>query len=255
MALPKLSAQQPITRPDLTPSTPFLLFMEKTREAQQATDAAQQELIDGLAQAVEDIQTVLGIANAAALAAAAADAKAVAAQAAADELLDQTLTLAVSTQAARSAANAAQTTADSALGAGTVSDAATDPAIDLTVTDEWVQGPQVDLTGVVAGNLTLTGTGPDTDADVSLSGGTTAQGEFRVMEIDAGVETLVFTGTFSAWRNEEFTAILNQSTSAVADFSEARTSTGAISYRIDARKTSGSAITSLSLYIYARRAA
>lgn len=65
MALPKLSAQQRIVNPDGTPSSLFLRFMEETRTGQAAVDAAQEELIQALADAVEAIEA----AQAAALAA------------------------------------------------------------------------------------------------------------------------------------------------------------------------------------------
>ena len=84
MALPKLSAQQSIVNPNGTPSSPFLLFMEKTRTEQAATDAAQAELIADLAAAIVDIQAALAAAAVADAKAVVADGKAVAAQTDAD---------------------------------------------------------------------------------------------------------------------------------------------------------------------------
>lgn len=72
MALPKLSAQQPIVNPDRKPSSPFLFFMERTRSEQEATDARQDEadaaiqaLIQALQEAVAAIQVALQTAQAA----------------------------------------------------------------------------------------------------------------------------------------------------------------------------------------------
>lgn len=87
MALPKLSAQQRITNPDGTPSSPFLQFMERARSEQIATDEAQAALIAGLAAAIVDIQAALDAAAVADAKAVVADDKAVAAQADADSAL------------------------------------------------------------------------------------------------------------------------------------------------------------------------
>jgi hypothetical protein len=175
-----------------------------------------------------------------------------------DGLASATTVLSKAVQVAQAAANAAQTTADEAVGAGTVSDSATDPAVDVAADGLWVAGPQVDLTSVAAGTLTLTGTGPQQDDNVLLatSPGTTF-GEFRVVEIEGMTETTLFTGTFKAVLSPSVpnAGITNLSSEDVADFSAARTSTGAISYRLDVRQTTGPAILDLSLYIFARRAA
>lgn len=162
-------------------------------------------------------------------------------------------------QAAQQAANNAQMTADEALADGTVSGSALDPAVTLTTVGAWVTGPQVDLTSVLAGNLRITGTGPQQDAFVYLSGSDpalTVSGEYRVQEIDGGIETTVFVGAFSAFQggSDPNATISNDSAASVASFNDARTSTGAISYRVDARILSGNAtIDDLDLYVYARR--
>jgi len=155
-------------------------------------------------------------------------------------------------QSAQQAANNAQETADAAGGTAT-SGSASNPSIDLPTLNAWVNGPVVNLTGVVAGNLTITGSGPQQDGDVSVAG-TGANGEFRIVEIDGMTETTRFTGQMNIRTFDGSTyTVTNLSSSEVQDFVEARTNTGAISYRIDARRTSGTAVSSLLLYIFARR--
>lgn len=158
-------------------------------------------------------------------------------------------------QGAAQAANDAQTTADEALGAGTVSGSNTDPVIDLISDGIWVFGPVVSLSSVLAGDLTFTGSGPIQDSDVDLVGGSVALGDFRLVEVVGGVDTVLFTGSFSANGSIAPVTITNYDATGVAAFVSARSSTGAVNYRIDARKTSGAMINSLALYIYARRAA
>lgn len=159
-------------------------------------------------------------------------------------------------QAAAQAANQAQQTADDALANGTVSGSANDPSMTLAGTG-WVTGPQVDLASVLAGTLTIPGTGPQQDLDVTLSSvpGTFA-GEYRIIEIDGVTETLVFTGNMSANQSlgEPTATVSNDSVADVAAFSDPAATTGAISYRLDARRTSGANLNDVYFYIYARRA-
>lgn len=58
MALPKLSAHQPIAG-SLPPTRQFLEFMEKTRAAQAMTDEEQQAILDQLAGLVSDLTAVV----------------------------------------------------------------------------------------------------------------------------------------------------------------------------------------------------
>lgn len=245
MALPKLSAQQPIVNPDRMPSSPFLQFMEVARTTQMATDerqdAVDQELIeindvqtseiDRLDEAVETILAVLGIVNASS----------------------------TSLQAVSVAANTAQATADEALASGTVSGSADNPAVDVTNGLGWVAGPTASLTSVLAGDLTLPGTGPIQDGDVEIvgSGGglRSFSGQYRVVEVDGATETVVFNGSFSGYQSgvNVPATINNDSAPALSDFVGARTSTGAIDYRLEFQSVSGS-LTSLRGYIFARRA-
>lgn len=159
------------------------------------------------------------------------------------------------TQSAQQAANDAQTTADDALGTGSVSGSSTNPSVDLTVNGAWITGPIVNLASVVAGNLTIAGSGPIQDEDVNISGGSTASCEFRIMQVIGGVDTLKFTGTFTVDAGAFPATVINLSSAAVSAYSSAEASTGTVSYRIDARKVSGAVVTDLALYVYARRAA
>lgn len=171
-------------------------------------------------------------------------------------VVDQLQALSEATQAAQQAANNAQETADGAAGGGATSGVNQDPAINLPTGGAWVNGPQVDLTGVIAGNLTITGSGPQQDDDVDLIGSGTqnVNGEFRIVEIDGG-ETTVFTGNLRASKLNDIsgTIITNLSSSDVSSFSLARANTGNISYRIDARNLGARTIFSLLLYIFVRR--
>lgn len=218
----------------------------KQAETDARQDAVDQELIElndvqdmliedlaetqqTLVEAVADIQSILGIVT--------AQAEAV--------------------QSAAVAANQAQATADAAGGTAT-SGEATDPSINLTTAD-WVLGPQVDLTGLAAGTLTIIGTGPLQDSDVGTSNiPSTVACEFRVVEIVGGVDEVLFTGEFTVQSytdkfGQDTTIVTNRSSTAVAAFSSARTSTGAVSYRIDARRLTNINVFDLQLYIVARR--
>lgn len=103
----------------------------------------------------------------------------------------------------------------------------------------WTNGPLVNLTGVVAGNLTFPGSGPSQGNSTVVNPGG-GQGSFvgnwRIQEIISGIETTVFTGTYAAQRlrddgSSPFASVLynTANTSTVV----ARTTTGAISYRLD----------------------
>lgn len=148
-------------------------------------------------------------------------------------------------QAAQQAANVAQETADQAGGGTAVSGSSS--AIINPLGAAWVNGPQVDLTGVAAGNLTIDGTGPQQDD--SMSSTDNYYGQYRVVEIIGMVETVLFTGDYQVYLGNPAT-VLNQSAAAVAAFSSARISTGAVSYRLDANRTDGGIIVSLDLLLY-----
>jgi len=101
----------------------------------------------------------------------------------------------------------------------------------------WTLGPQVDLTGVVAGNLVLSGTSLQPISTTRLSAYPGEQsGQIRVVEIVGMTETVVYgPSLFLTGRDENPASvpyILNPE-----DLSTpiAATSTGAVSYRLDAQ--------------------
>lgn len=148
-----------------------------------------------------------------------------------------------------------------------VSGADTDNNISVSSLVTWTPGPQVSLTGVVANNLSIPGSGPQQDSDVSLFITNTSQyvmqGEYRLVEVIGGVDG----ATFGPWNFEVSypepppatgtltgVAVLNTDSTAVAAFSQARATTGAIEYRLDFRKISGPSVSNLRAYLFARRA-
>ena len=102
----------------------------------------------------------------------------------------------------------------------------------------WVHGPVVNLTGVAAGNLTYPGSGPGQVNATAVNPTTGVQGSFvgdwRIQEVIGASETTVFSGTYEAQRQTGDSGIesilwnLSSTTGSVA-----RTTTGAISYRLD----------------------
>jgi len=164
---------------------------------------------------------------------------------------------ATATQVAQQAANDAQTTADGTSASSGYASAT------VNLGSAWVPGPQVNLTGVVAGTLTIPGTGPQQTETVTMGGSKVGvSGEFRVVEIVSGVETTVYTGNLSVTRvynrydeGLEAPSVNNLSAAEVGSFSLARTSTGAVSYRLDFRRTTGSlTVLDMGAYLYVRRA-
>lgn len=251
--LPKLRTMDKVVdtlgRPSIAFVNFFLSFSRAIETQERTQDAILQEIIE-----INDVQAFeIARLDAAINDIIAAQAAADAAQADVDGLVPDLTALADGVQVAQATGNAAQDTADLALGLGTVSGSATDPSIDLTTDGVWVEGPQVDLTSVLAGDLTITGSGPVQDDDVSMTGLT--EGEYRIVEDIGGVDTVLYTGLFTVVEKGSMPVVKNVNTTDVAAFVSARSSTGAVTYRIDARKTSGSPVTSLALYVYARRAA
>lgn len=177
--------------------------------------------------------------------------------AAIQEIVSQLQANSVATQAAQQAANDAQATADAATAGNTRSGAATNPSVFVS-TGVWAEGPRVDLTGVVAGLLTISGSGPQQDGDVTMSGGKgTATFNFRIVEIIGMSETTVFTGSFTGTNTGfglEPVTISNTSAGSVSTFSSSRTSTGDVSYRIDAISPGSRGLSDLLLYLFVRRA-
>lgn len=126
----------------------------------------------------------------------------------------------------------------------------------------FVNATTVALTSVSAGDLTIPGTSPTVSPSLTaMTGGTVMNGEYQIIEIDNGVDNgTVFTGTFIVTdvTTDEPTQIFSVnhvSASAVAAFLDARTTTGAISYRAEVRRVSGANMTGMRFYLFARRAA
>lgn len=126
----------------------------------------------------------------------------------------------------------------------------------------FVTATTVAMTSVSAGDLTIPGTSPTASPSLTaMTGGTVMNGEYQIIEIDNGVDNgTVFTGTFIVTdvTTDEPTQIFSVnhvSASDVATFLDARTTTGAISYRAEVRRVSGANMTGMRFYLFARRAA
>ena len=170
------------------------------------------------------------------------------------QLVAQLQLVSAQAQAAAQAANEAQASADDPTVKAGSATGATD------VGPAWSAGAQVNLTGVLAGTLTLAGSGPIQTNSVEIDSARAIFCEWRVVEIVGGVETVVFTGRFSATKTSsnpaETPSINNTSATAAQEFSLAQSSTGAVSYRLDVRRTSASgSILNLGCYLFVRRAA
>lgn len=102
----------------------------------------------------------------------------------------------------------------------------------------WTLGPQVDLTGVVAGDLTIAGTSLQPISTTRLGAYPDEQyGMLRVVEVVGGVDTVVYgPAPFITGRDvdpDSIPYILNPAT--IGTFTDARSTTGAVSYRLDAK--------------------
>lgn len=118
----------------------------------------------------------------------------------------------------------------------------------------WVPGPQVDLTSVVAGDLTIPSSGlVSKSTTTSLFGDT--NGEIRLVEIVAGVDTIIGgPWNFLITRADPNPAgtVYVTNPSEIPVFTSARTTTGAVSYRIDTRMLDGD-VNNIDVKLYARR--
>lgn len=118
----------------------------------------------------------------------------------------------------------------------------------------WVLGPVVNLTGVVAGDLSIPGSGLySKDATSSAYGD--FNGEVRLVEIVGGVDTIIGgPWTFVASRtdpNPSGTVYISNAAE-IGAFTSARTTTGAVSYRMDVRMVA-SDLLNVDVKLYARR--
>lgn len=234
-------SQQPITSDGRGPSQTFVRFWEQVRTSIAVALSGIQGQVTDLAaiqrtQAAQQAQIL------------AQNAQILAQQTA----INQALGL---SQIAQSTANDAQTAADAAGGGTARSASATNPSVNLFGTG-WIGGPIVNLTGVSAGNLTITGTGPQQDDDVFMSSGTSISGKYRVVEVIGGIDGTSWEFNFSASAPnypDTLATVVNTDASAVASFSQALATTGAVSYRIDAQRVIGGTLDALTLYIFVRR--
>lgn len=146
-------------------------------------------------------------------------------------------------------------TADGAAGGATRSGSSSST---IALTDTFAAVTQVDLLTVSAGDLTFPG------ANYSLAFippvvGATYLFEYQIIEVDNGIDNgVVFPGSFTAYRPTSASGIVitDISTTPLADFVDSRTTIGSISYRVEARYVSGSALTSNLIFnLFARRAA
>jgi hypothetical protein len=136
---------------------------------------------------------------------------------------------------------------------GTTAKSGQNTATGLTVnSSSFIHGPLVALTAVTAGmpHLTLTGSAPQ--AAVSAAG--PMDGEYRIVEVVAGVDSLIFSDTFHVKTLNTGATILTLDNPVNTQIFT-RSAIGAVSYRLDVRKTAGAGeADSLQAYLFARRA-
>lgn len=119
--------------------------------------------------------------------------------------------------------------------------------------DSWQAGPQVDLTGVVAGDVSIPGSGFFADAGTDQNF-TNLAGEVRLVEIDGGDTVIGGPWAFTSVKDTLFNTVYVNNPSAINSFTDARTTTGAISYRLDVRMNEPTwQITDVPVRLYARR--
>lgn len=158
-------------------------------------------------------------------------------------------------QAAQQAAQA-QASADQASGSAAKSGDASLTLLSAPGLSGWHAGPQVNLAGVVAGNLSVINTGPYQIQSTTLSHRDGFNGNWRVQEIVSGVETTVFNGSYTVERSRDDAGDVvifynNTDTTVLVP----RASVGAVSYRLDleAIAQAGIDLSSVQLYLYVRR--
>lgn len=118
----------------------------------------------------------------------------------------------------------------------------------------WVAGPVVNLTGVVAGPVTIPGSGLYSK-DVTRSAYGDFNGEIRLVEIVAGVDTIIggpWTFVVSRVDPNPNGTVYFSNAAEIGTFTSARTTTGAVSYRIDTRMID-SDVLNADVKLYARR--
>lgn len=137
------------------------------------------------------------------------------------------------------------------------SGSAASPDITLSGTG-WVTGPLVTLSTVSAGTLQLMSSGIQADANTTLANFDEAfEGEFRIMEVVGGVDTEIvgspFVITAERYDVNPSGAVFVTNDARIPTFSEARSSTGTVAYRMDLRRVSGPTLSNVRAYLFARR--
>lgn len=125
--------------------------------------------------------------------------------------------------------------------------------IDMTPS-AWILGPVVALTGVVAGNVTVPGTGLYSKSTTTAFFGDT-NGEIRIVEVVGGVDDIIggpWPFTISRVDPSPTGTVYVGNAAELNTFTQARTTTGAVSYRIDSRMLDGD-VNNIDLKLYARR--
>lgn len=125
--------------------------------------------------------------------------------------------------------------------------------IDMTPS-AWVLGPVVALTGVVAGDVTIPSSGLYSKSTTTAFFGDT-NGQVRIVEIVGGVDTIIggpWNFTISRVDPNPAGTVYVGNAAEINTFTQARTTTGAVSYRIDARMLDGD-VNNIDLKLYARR--
>lgn len=125
--------------------------------------------------------------------------------------------------------------------------------IDMTPS-AWVLGPVVALTGVVAGDVTIPSSGLYSKTGTTSFFGDT-NGQVRIVEIVGGVDTIIggpWNFTISRVDPNPAGTVYVGNAAEINTFTQARTTTGAVSYRIDARMLDGD-VNNIDLKLYARR--
>lgn len=118
----------------------------------------------------------------------------------------------------------------------------------------------VAFTGVVAGDLTIPGTGPSQIiGTTAMTGGNYVEAEYDIVEVIGGIDTIVFTGQFNVLdvtgdEPYQIFQVNHTSSAAVAAFSAARSTTGTMDYRLDVRRLTGASMTGMRFYEFVRRA-
>lgn len=118
----------------------------------------------------------------------------------------------------------------------------------------------VALAGVVAGNLTIPGTGPSqVIGTTAMTGGNYVEAEYDIVEVVGGIDTVVFTGQFNVLdvtgdEPYQIFQVNHTSSASVAAFTTARSTTGTMDYRLDVRRLTGASMTGMRFYLFVRRA-